>query len=107
MDIEYVDSPPDSNEPIEIDYNQMPISCEPKQPLREDLLFYRNQRFHELFELDQKFIVRNQPIRKVQPTIGTRGSMGSPIPIKPIKNKKRKAAEMELFATHDEFLEHQ
>jgi len=95
MDIEYVDSPPDSNEPIEIDYNQMPISCEPKQPLREDLLFYRNQRFHELFELDQKFIVRNQPIRKVQPTI------------KPIKTKKRKSAEMELFATHDEFLEHQ
>jgi hypothetical protein len=83
MDIEYVDSPPDSNEPIEIDYNQMPISCEPKQPLREDLLFY------------QKFIVRNLPIRKVPPTI------------KPIKTKKRKSAEMELFATHDEFLEHQ
>lgn len=94
MDIEYVDSPPDSNEPIEIDYNQSPIS-EPKQPLREDLLFYRNQRFHELFELDQKFIVREQPKRKVQPTF------------KPIKNKKRKAAEMELFATHDEYLEHQ
>lgn len=82
MDIEYVDSPPDSNEQIEIDYNQLPIS-EPKQPLREDLLFY------------QKFIVREQPKRKLPPTI------------KPIKIKKRKAAEMELFATHDEYLEHQ
>jgi hypothetical protein len=87
MDIEYVDSPPDINEPLIIDYNQMPISCEPKQPIREDLLFY------------QKFINRKQPISKVQSTIK---------PTKPIrKNKKRKAAQMELFATHDEYLEHQ
>lgn len=88
MDIEYVDSLND--EPVAGDFNQIPVSIEPKRPLREDLLLYRTQRSNNFLEISKQ-----QPVSQTQSTI------------KPIKkNKKRKSAEMVCFASHDEYIEH-